>query len=726
MKNVLLGLALLAAVGSAAAAQSSILDDYRFFQSLYPRAEGSEGEGRAFEYIIRRLEEMGLSWERYDASESDTVHTFSSLLEVVVPGEIADTLILAVPVDHSPDDPPELAGAVNLALALSLLDRARLSRPPVSLRVLFLGAEHGPGEEYPLGSRLFLRDFYPEYLVMVLYLNLRDLPSRLIIRSAGMRVAAPYWLIEQATEALESAGLFFLVRGNENQIFRIGLTSERTIIEPYLQAGYPALSLEGEYSRAPQAERWLESFHLFFSRFTGGFARGIPESWDRHYLFFQARSFYLIVDEKTYLILLLATLTIACLYAVAFTGRVKKYARTIGRRLWTLPAIFLLGFGVLFLSTWILERILSLRRMRMLWAELPLLFLVFKLSLAPLLLLLLRRLLRRLPFSRNGSFYSAAAIVFLLLDILILGILNISFTYYFLWAFLFALLFAVASSKPLKVLFFLASPYWLLKTLVELFALPRLEFCQFILLSPVWGNLLLATTLLPFVLMLIRIEMILPSFTRLRKKVRFRLAGSILTLFLGCLLLSFLLFEPYNELNRQPVSVENTVDYPSGTSSLALASPAPLGRMQVLENGRVVPIETDSAGCQLSLSALPPPPRIQVSSTGFLDRKNLIVQFQPQRRPQAVRVHLSGPKAFVLFDANFPYTRSPEGREYDILIGRNPPIPLSLELTLPRGGDFELEIILEYPGLPEQLEVRGENVRLDARQTMRETMALKT
>ena len=432
------------------------------------------------------------------------------------------------------------------------------------------------------------------------------------------------------------------------------------------------------------------------------------------------------MDEQTYLALLLATLTAILLYGVAFTDRVRKYARTVFRRFWTLPFVFLLGFGSLYLATRLLEGVLALRRMSLLWTELPLLFLSFKLLFALLPLLLLRPLLRRLPLSRNGSFYSAAALLFLFLDIIVLALFNISFTYYFLWAFLFAVLFAVTPSKPLKVLFLLASPYWLLKTLVELFALPQLDFCRLLLLSPVNGNLLLTAILLPFVLMLVRIEMVLPTFTRVRRSARSRVAGELLAVLLAGLFFSFVLYQPYNELNRQPVTAEGRIDLSAGTASLHLTSPAPLDGLRLWADGRPLPLPVDSGEAGAPLPGLPPSPPVTLVADAFLDRRNVTVRFEQQRRPEAIRLRLSAGRGFVLYDANFPYTRGPRGDEYEILIGRNPPIPLDIQLTVPRDEEYSLDITLEYPGLPPGIEVRGGNVRLDSRHTIRETLPLRT
>ena len=101
-----------------------------------------------------------------------------------------DTLILAVALNHPPETSNTLEGSINIALALSILEQLKTSKPPISVKVLFLGAEFGDDPDYPMGSKLFLRDFYPEHHVMVLYLNLKTIPKRLYIRAGGRGIGA--------------------------------------------------------------------------------------------------------------------------------------------------------------------------------------------------------------------------------------------------------------------------------------------------------------------------------------------------------------------------------------------------------------------------------------------------------------------------------------------------------------------------------------------------------
>ena len=64
--------------------------------------------------------------------------------------------------------------------------------------------------------------------------------------AADRGIVSPYWLMNRTVDALRAAAIPYQLRGNESQVFRISFASEKTIIEPYLKAGYPSVELEGQ------------------------------------------------------------------------------------------------------------------------------------------------------------------------------------------------------------------------------------------------------------------------------------------------------------------------------------------------------------------------------------------------------------------------------------------------------------------------------------------------
>ena len=685
-----------------AAREPSPEADLAAIESFYPRLEGSDGEKRLVSYIETRLESLGVPFRPFDFSESDFEHSFSSCLRVDLPGRSADTLILAVPLDHPADAARGNDGAVTIAIALDIIARLHGTTPALSVTVLFLGAEFGDSESYPMGSMLFLRDYQPEYRAAVLYLNLRAVPTRVLVRGGGRGIVTPYWLMNRCADALHEAKIPYLLRGDESQLFRLRTTRERTMIEPYLKAGYPSVGLEGEYGVVDQrrAQEWLAAFPAFLTAFLRSSSSGIPEDWDRHYLLFQMGDYPLIIREKTYISILIAALAGMLLYSLTFRKGLRKYIRTLLRNLPALLPLAGLAFLFLLAGTLVLEGIGAVRRFPDLWSYAPLEFLVLKVCVALMLYSALYNVFRKFPFPRKGSFYSAAALFILLVDIVVVSVFNISFTYYFLWAYLFIFLSALVRPPLAKVLLFLPAPLWGVRSLVEIFTMPSLPFCHFLLLSPVWGNLLVAGISLPFILIVLRLGLLIPGRGFLRRRVReYTFAGLLLAACVG-LGAHLALFSPFTPLNPQPLLATQTIEAGADNAVLrdtvSITSPAPVGVITLSDAGGTR--ELVARGTSLALPLSPPPRspvRIAQESSSFLSQRTVALQISMPSNPRSLSVTLASREDFILQDCSFPFIRESSNR-YRILIGAFAPNPLPVQLTLPSDGTFTMSVSLEF------------------------------
>jgi hypothetical protein len=676
--------------------------------------ESSAEEIELYRFIEKNLGELKIPHRSFNFDETDIGHSFSRCLEATVAGDRTDTLILCVPLDHPPGISAEQSGSINIEIALDLLRQTSKKRLPITLKVLFLSAEFGEEPAYPMGSRLFLEDFFPDYPVTVLYLNLRSIPSRLLIRCGARGVVSPNWLLDSYSANLRQTELPFLITGNENQLFRIGLTEEKTIIEPYLKAGYPAVSLEGRYRETSHEYRqnWLPSFTEFFWRLVESYRDGIPQEWDHHYLFFQLLSFYVILPETTYLILLGAVLVVTLLYIQLFSQRFFGNLATVLLNLW-FPLLLLVLWLFFFLAaTFAIQGILWIRNSPELWKARPLLFLAFKLVLTSLFFVSLNPFIKKLPHPKQTGFYSSSALLVLLLNVAILSLINISFTYYFLWAYFFIFLFSALHNRFMKLIFLTISPFWLIKGTVDMFSFPKYEFCHGVLLSDYWGNLLIATFCLPYLLLIISLGYLFPLSPTLRLVAR-KMKLSLLGLISAGLLVFLLVFSPFSMTNPQKVLVTDTIDPDRGVSMIEVSSESPLGKFFYWREGNPMQINTHNRRYILSEARSPDLLSVESSSTEILDRKNVHLVFNSLGKPYKLQLSLTSEEDFILFDSNFPFVRETATNTnvvtYRILIGKNPPKPLPLLLTLPSGRRFNLSIRIEYLQPPFRIEVSGKN-----------------
>ncbi len=723
----LLSLTILRAGAQGTGVPPTPSQDLAFFEAQFPRTEGSAGERAALARIAARLEEIGEPFERQSLSDLVAVHSYSSSIEAVVKGARPDELLVVVSLDQGPGASRGADGSINLALALRLIEVLRNRVPPITVRFLFLGAQSGEGPAYPIGSRQFLANYFPDHPVAVLYLSFRGVPSRVLVTAGGRRIIAPYWLINRVTESFDRSGLFYLLRGNQTQIFRLGLIDTPPAIDPFLEADYPSIELS-DAAGAPSGRSvasWAETFERFFREFLELNSGGFVTTWDRHYLFFQARFFSFILTEEQYVLLLLAVLSLALLYPLVFKERFERYLGALVRHLPSLPLLLAVVFVFLFLSTLLLVGITLIRNFPTLWQHAPFLFFALKVLMAVFLLALLFRILRALPFARSARFYDAAVVFLLLVDIAVLALIDISLTYYLLWAFMWALLFVAAPWRLVKALCMVVSTAWLVKAAVDIFSLPALDAIGVVLLSRVRGNLLIALNILPFLLMVIRLDFLFRRDRRRRRRAFVRIAEALLGAGSLALALYLCAFAPYDARHPQPVTVRESVDLTARTRSISLSSPAPIRGVtfKVSGNGART-VTTRSREYSAALAGLPEVLSVEKSESTFLDRREVDLTLRPVGEPSKVLVTLASKQEIVIFDSNFPFSYDPTSNTARILIGRNPPFPLPVQFTLSQGSAVEITIELRYDSPPYPIEVTGKNIQATKELVVRERLAL--
>lgn len=733
MKRALIFAALVAvaavsayAAGPISVRPAQVLSALKFFSEQYPRTEGSQGEKRSVAYIKDHLRTLGIPYSQEDFHELEGTHSFSSSLEVDIKGILPDALVIVVPLDHPQEAKPNEDGSINLALALGMIEALHRASLPISLKFLFLGGEFGSGPGYPIGTKQFLANFYPDYPVAVLYLNFRYVPVRANLTAGGRRIIAPYWLINRCSAAMDKAGFFYLLRGNETQVFRLGLITKAPPINPYLQAGYPAIELSSLPGRLPRSDytKWVSSFVGSINNLIDASRPGFPTNWDRHYLFFQARSFSFILTERNYVLLVVLFLGLLVIYPVVFRERFMRYLRTIARNVLSVPLLLVLVFAFLLLGTLLVEAISVIRNYPTIWEQAPFLFFVCKIAAALFLFALLYRFLKNLPFSRNGRFYSAGAILLLLVDSIVLGLLNFSLAYYFVWALIWSVLFSVVRWRWLKLAFLAISTGWLIKATVDIFTLPALDVVHAILLSRIKGNIILALIILPFLFMLIRADLLFRHPRRGKGVTIIRALDTLLGVITAGLFVYLSLVSLYGPTHPQPITFQEQMNLNSGSRSVEVSSPAPIGTIDLRTATFSKKISTRSRHYAAVIPGVKPVLKVQTSSSSFLDRKRFELHIQPVGKPYRVTVTLSSKSQIVIFDSNFPFSYGQSGNDAEIHIGANPPFPLDVQFTLPQNARVDVALGLTYTTLPYPVDISGTDVSVQKSLVVRKTFSL--
>ena len=685
-----------------------VLGDLAYFTSLHPRLEGSEQEKAAYLYIKSVLDELGSDYTEHTLGTLKNNHSFSSSIIVNISGVRRDTLNVVVPLDHHPGLPAAKDGAVSLALGLSLVREFSPRKPDISLRILFLGAEFSGPAENQLGSGEFLREFYPDDPQSFLYLDIKTVPRNLALRAGGEGIVAPYWQVQRTINALESSGMDYRFREDQNQIHRLRMWGAPTRINPYLKAGYPALSLEEtDGNESPAVIPWITSFYTFFFALIENNSTGFPEQWDKHYLYFNILGKPVSIGEMSYIYLLLAVIITPLVYPFFMPRRFNRYLRTLRRNFWDIPVLLILIFLFLVVGTYGIRLILLLRGFPTLWEYTPVIAFIIKASIAMILFFLFFGILKKIRFSQNSTFYSSSAIFMILLAILTVSVLDISMTNSLLWAFGFAFIFSIVPNKYVKALLLVASTLLVLKSLYDVFSEGAVKVIDYLILSPLWGNIFLSLLVLPFLLMLIRLDFLFRHPALMRQKVLIRNAAIIFGSITMIGILYLFGYTPYDNSRLQPVSVTEEIISEESVSHIHISSPAGIDALMLSASGIGQEVVNGVRETEITRPVEPHFITPEISRENFLDRDRFRITLVTSDTPEYIEITFSGTEGFLVYDMDFPYTISPERNSAQVHIGYNPPLPLTFEAVFLADTAETMKIRAIFTGPFEDLGILG-------------------
>jgi len=185
-------------------------------------------------------------------------------------------------------------------------------------------------------------------------------------------------------------------------------------------------------------------------------------------------------------------------------------------------------------------------------------------------------------------------------------------------------------------------------------------------------------------------------------------------------------YNPYNDLNPQPVTAQRTIDFDKRLHILELTSPAPMLEMELYDGNKKIHLNPSSRNHFIQFDNFPSLISYDIESKGFLNRQNIEVQLKPEGEPYRINLTLISDDDFVLYDSNFPFERDLSGKEYSIYIGVNPPIPLSIQLTLPKNNTYKLIVNIEYLSVPIDFRVTGDNIKVKPLLKIKKSIYIKT
>ncbi|MDA3938056.1 MAG: hypothetical protein PF693_01940, partial [Spirochaetia bacterium] len=277
-----------------------ILTDLNTFSSFFPRIENSKGETDAVNFIEKRLNEMKIDYTKYDLSQSDIVNSGSVTIDAILPGKSGNEIFMIFPLNHPIDSIQGRDGSANLASALYLAEALEKADLPQTVHIIFMGSEYGMSTDYPIGTKDYLENYYPELNSAFFYFDFNFIPENIIVNHSGTGYTSPLWLLKKSINALKTATIDYTSKSGINLINRLGLNDTPSIIDSYFINEYPVIHFEGMssgyYTPQKNSQSEYQTFLFELANKGGGL---IPSNlqWDSHYLYLKLWEYEIFISE---------------------------------------------------------------------------------------------------------------------------------------------------------------------------------------------------------------------------------------------------------------------------------------------------------------------------------------------------------------------------------------------------------------------------------------------
>jgi|GEM_PF-697901 len=657
--------------------------NHSYFKSLGSRTDGTASERIALDFIANNLDALSITYSRKPLDSGDRGHSFSEYIIARIPGSRSGQYVLATPID---------GGAFSTALLLKTAKELTINRPKNTVTFLFLGAEKGDTRFHPYGSRLALRELTQKENILALYLDSDEIPRTWNIEIGTNRVINPSWFVEGLIDALSSGSIPFSLKLTDILVTRLGLKSNTSLPESWLDAGIPTISLIGS-GLAETNEHNGHTRRLLSALISLDYIfEDIPSDWESTYLLISSISNMnpRIIHEGIYVGIFLAISTGFVVVILIWIRNVKLNLKRFARHWWTLPLLLAIVFLFLFLSTLFVEGALLLSGFPKLWEYSPGTFVFFKLSIAAALSLMFILVTDGLSLIRNPHFYSYAAIGAASLTFVIFIALDITVAAYSLWTIANLLAFISTRNSKLKIVFLILSviPHIVGLVLLE----PYSNIIESLLLSRVSGNLVISLLLFPIVLAIASLNYWNSRYFKRHKSILIPVAT--LTLSISAIITSIWIIKlnPYDKDNPQPVHLIDDIDLTNGERYIQMSSPGPIGLSSISVNGRIHQLGGSERTEKIKIPLGELPLEIATNTQTFLGRRTILVTISGEENPKKFDVVLQSDSPFTLHSANFPFEMKPSGTLASIFIGNYPPFPITLQLTV--NDDARLKLII--------------------------------
>ena len=500
-------------------------------------------------------------------------------------------LLIAVP----------LYSKTAVSAALKLVTVLNDLPPAQPVRVAFL-ADEQDGHRGLLDQLDQIED--PESVV-ALYVDTISVGIPLNLYQGSESHISPRQLIEQALLASKQLGIPLVIPQPYNELFRLNLTDSPEPLKLIQRRGFPALYISDSpstaFGTAQTTQDGTELSTTVFAKFLQQLVEGLPNDridFDYHYTLLAFNTSYVLIDEKTTVILILLSIFSVTLfflvYSILFRRKIISHWVVFIRRSWVILLYYgllllcLYGSRLLFLGWFIKEGSPAQYS-----SAVSVIFLLLWFSLFSLV----SPITHTIVIPKRSAFYGHGAVFLLLLGLIIAVAIDIALMPVFLWALFWVFLGSFAHSFSVSLFATVLAPIQLVVLFIIAITRGTVFNSVFVYPSSLLNSLLVSFIALPFILLWKRTSLL----RRVRSKNPKSLHHSYVsrTLFFAAMVFSLFNLKPNSKeektvqidtiSNDKPldfvVDLSSRIFLDQKTLSITLRSQIPLDRYDIVITG---------------------------------------------------------------------------------------------------------------------------------------------
>ena len=704
MRNIFFAAILLMLLQTSLLSASDIILESELISSFGSRADGTEGDKKARNYIAERLDALNISYQRQSLNKEKEGHSFSQNIIAKIPGTSPGQFVIAAPIDN---------GAFATAFLLNLAEEFSVHTPNNTVILAFLGAERGSSDFHPYGSRIASESLNLEQNIFAIYLDSEQSPQTWEIKIGGNGKVAPYWFTRSLSSVLSSNLISYKLRGADIQVARLGVQGDIGSLNTWLKTDIPTILLKGSGKLNPEEEnRQIKHLSNAFISLDEKL-KTIPVNRESIYIYLRPFPGFNpeIISELPYISVFLI---ISALILIAILIRFRDVSLNLhrfSRHWWAGPLLFIIVFLFFFLSTLIVEETLLLADFPTIWTYASGTFIFFKITIAAALSLNFILITRGLPLPRNPHFYSYTSIITAGIATLVFSAMDITLASYSLWTAINMLLFTASKKLHRKSFFLLLSIIPALTGLIVVIREPYSIIIKYLLLSRITGSLILTLLIFPIILAITSLSYWRFHYDRTRQSILTPAATLTLSLSAVITLFWILGLKPYSMENPQPLNVVDRIDLVKKDRRLEISSPAPIGSIDLSLDNKDYPLRDLGRSAEVRMPFNRIPLKVESESRSFLGRRTINVRISGESKPEKLTIHLNSETPFTLHESNYPSEMSPSGTSAEIFIGDNPPFPINLRFTVNNDADLKLSVIGSWQNPEDPPTVTREDIK---------------